>query len=165
MKWEEQKAEQQHFQLILVCPPSGFHLWIDKGGVPLSFVHPSFFPSSSSFLLSLILPDSPFPLSSFHSICPSFLLFLLLLPYFSYSSLALLPFPEVVFPSFKTLMPVVHSPVPTGQLQGHQLETTIPQRFAPLISITSPGGGAVAGTSPCHSLQLIGVTPCACCWG
>ena len=63
------------------------------------------------------------------------------------------------------LLPVTPPPVPTGQLQGHQLGTTIPQRFAPLITRTSLGGGAATGTSPCHPLQLIDVTPCGCCRG
>ena len=50
------------------------------------------------------------------------------------------------------LLPVAPPPVPMGQLQGHQLGTTVHQRFTPLITRTSPGGGAVIRTSPCHPL-------------
>lgn len=65
----------------------------------------------------------------------------------------------------QALLPVAPPPVPTGQLQGHQPGNHRSSTFRSFNPGTSPGGGAVTGTSPCHPLQLIGVTLCSSCRG
>ena len=59
-------------------------------------------------------------------------------------------------------MPDAPPTAPWVQLQGRQPGTTTHWSFALFNPGTPPGGGAVAGTSPCHPLQLthlIALTP------
>ena len=47
-----------------------------------------------------------------------------------------------------------------GSAAGSSARNHRSPMFRSFNSVTSPGGGAVTGTSPCHPLQLIVVLPC-----